>query len=810
MARRSRCGPNMGGRTAVLIGAMLWLGLASVAPLAVHAVALLSGLACGAALLAIRAPRITGACLTALALLAGARARGGAHAALIEARGGAILDGGLVRVWAVVDEPTRLESGDPVAITRVLGANPPMPRNLRVRLRLPAGCTAEWGDTLLALARLERPSRMRVPGGFDARASADAAGVSAYGRAYTAQVHASRAWLTAPVRLATRVRRAIERAIAGTLSQGARELAAPLLFGDRSAMTPELDAQLRGAGLVHLLALSGLHVVWLAAVARGCAGACGAGTAARAATGAACALVYAWLAGPLPSLLRAVVGESASAMARASNRALDPLQSLGLAACVLLVWRPGWAHDLGFQLSCAATFGLVTLSRPIASPVQRWPRLHALAQPLAATVAAQITALPLVLERFHALPWTGLIANLAAVPLAELLLAAAGLGGISEAVLPGAGGPWLRACEPLAWGLREVAGHAAAAPLALLPAGDDAWSVGAAWAGAALLATSAIESRALAARRRRATRARIAALALGATLLACALLGVITQRALRPPPGYWWLVGIDVGQGDALALGFDDGWWLVDAGPRSPRWDAGEGAVLPFMRWAGVRDLAVLVLTHDDGDHTGGAPAVGRSLRVRRVAASAPRPGVPGPGERFHAQVFARGDTLRVTPLVRVLWPPSVGESGDAIARRGDNAASLVLEVGDSRGRALLTADADSLVEAALEPTPGPDLLKAGHHGSASSSGLTFARALAPRVALLSCGRHNAYGHPSPLALARLSAAGARLDRTDLVGTLWYEWSHTGMRQVQWRDRGELHQSARSGPAAHCPPSPKR
>ncbi len=778
----------MGGRTAVGIGAVVWLGTACSTPLALHHVALLATLACCFATVACRAPRITGSCLVALALLAGARARGGAHAALRELQGAAITDGAVVRVWAVVDEPTRLESGDPVATARVLGASVRMPRDLRVRLRLPTGCGAEWGDTLLALTRLERPSRTRVPGGFDARASADAAGVSAYGRASTAEVHPSRAWRTAPARMATRVRRAIERALAATLSPDARELAAPLLFGDRSAMTPELDAQLRGAGLVHLLALSGLHVVWLAAVARGCAGAFGAGTAARAATGAGCALAYAWLAGPLPSLLRAVVGECASALARANNRALDPLQSLGLAACVLLVWRPAWAHDLGFQLSCAATFGLITLSRPVASPLERWPRLHALAQPLAATVAAQITALPLVLERFHALPWTGLIANLAAVPLAELLLAGAGLGGICEAVLPGAGGVWLHACEPLARGLRVVAARAAATPLALLPAGNDSWSVGAAWAGAALLAASALAPRTLAARQRSNSRQRAAALALGLTLLSCAVLGVLTQRALRPPPGHWWLVGIDVGQGDALALGFGDGWWLVDTGPRSPRWDAGEGAVLPFMRWAGVRELAVLALTHDDGDHTGGAPAVLRGLTVRRVVASAPRPGVPGPGRRFHAHSLGRGDILRAAPSIRVLWPPRVGEAGEAIARRGDNAASLVLEVGEGRGRALLTADADSVVEDVLQPTPRPGVLKAGHHGSASSSGVAFARALAPRVALLSCGRHNAYGHPSPLALARLSAAGVRLDRTDRVGTLWYEGSAEGMREVRWRE----------------------
>ena len=247
------------------------------------------------------------------------------------------------------------------------------------------------------------------------------------------------------------------------------------------------------------------------------------------------------------------------------------------------------------------------------------------------------------------------------------------------------------------------------------------------------------------------------------------------------------MVAIDVGQGDALALAFADGWWLVDAGPRTAQWDAGEGAVLPFLRWAGVRRLERLVLTHDDGDHTGGAGAVQRSLRVRAVLSPAPRPGVPGPAARFGARTIARGDTLRGYPTVRACWPPRAGESDVALSCRGDNAAALVLEVGEGGARALLTADADSLVEPALHVAPHAAVLKAGHHGSGTSSGGAFVRALAPTRVLLSVGRHNAYGHPHPAALAWLSRTGASLDRTDRTGAVWYEFSRRGVRVLDWR-----------------------
>jgi competence protein ComEC len=134
-----------------------------------------------------------------------------------------------------------------------------------------------------------------------------------------------------------------------------------------------------------------------------------------------------------------------------------------------------------------------------------------------------------------------------------------------------------------------------------------------------------------------------------------------------------------------------------------------------------------------------------------------------------------------------VLWPPRGDATDLAVASRGDNAASLVLDVGTGNARALLTADTDSLSEARLAARARPALLKAGHHGSASSSGAAFLTALSPACAILSCGVRNPYGHPAPGALARLAASGARADRTDLDGTLWYELTDRGATRLDWR-----------------------
>jgi competence protein ComEC len=294
-------------------------------------------------------------------------------------------------------------------------------------------------------------------------------------------------------------------------------------------------------------------------------------------------------------------------------------------------------------------------------------------------------------------------------------------------------------------------------------------------------------------------------LGFGGVSFACAC--VLATMPRLPPPGRWWLVVLDVGQGDALAIADDRGWWLVDSGPRSPHWDAGESAVLPFFRWSGARELEAVALTHDDGDHTGGARALRRGIGVARWLGPVPRADVPGPCARFGLRGLSRGDTLPVGLRTRVLWPPADPTPGFTL--HGDNSASLVLELGEGRSRALLTADADSNVEASLACAPRPAVLKAGHHGSGSSSGMAFLDRLRPLHAAISCGAHNPYGHPTPGTVARLAAIGAIVDRTDRDGALWYELDEAGVRRLDWR-AGEPRSGRRPLAAAAGPPAATR
>jgi competence protein ComEC len=238
------------------------------------------------------------------------------------------------------------------------------------------------------------------------------------------------------------------------------------------------------------------------------------------------------------------------------------------------------------------------------------------------------------------------------------------------------------------------------------------------------------------------------------------------------------LVVIDVGQGDAIALRTPRGrWLLVDAGPAARDGDPRAHPAVRALRARGVSRLEALVLTHPDLDHIGGAASVLTALDVRAVY----DPALPAPKEDF-VEVLdvaaARGIPWRAAReggrieldglLLEILHPP------DSIPPETEsNATSVVLRLEYGRFDALLTGDAYVDVERALLPKLPPlEVLKVGHHGSDTSTDSLLLAHTRPQVALISVGRTNRYGHPSPRVVARLERTGAEVRRTDLEGTL--------------------------------------
>ncbi len=272
--------------------------------------------------------------------------------------------------------------------------------------------------------------------------------------------------------------------------------------------------------------------------------------------------------------------------------------------------------------------------------------------------------------------------------------------------------------------------------------------------------------------------------------------------ARRPDPdaGKLRVTAIDVGQGDSTLIQTPSGRTvLVDGGGNSDETDAdasdvGVRVVVPFLSYLGINRLDVLVLTHPHGDHVGGLAAVLRAQEVGTVLDGTTLP-YPSPAyAQFLAQVHRKGvpyaRAVRGMRLdmgdgvtLRVLNPPPTPAFGTSAAfgtgtddaAINNYSASLLVQYG--RTRFVLTGDAQNEAEAAMleaYPDLACDVLKAGHHGSKNATGDDWLARLRPRQAVISCGRHNRFGHPAPATLARLDAHGVQTFRTDRQGAVTF------------------------------------
>ncbi len=524
-------------------------------------------------------------------------------------------------------------------------------------------------------------------------------------------------------------------------------LARALVLGDANSLRPRLVRALRRAGLGHLLALSGLHVGILAGVGlwlgRLWLGRLSSGPWQWLPAAAGSVLLLA-VVGPRPAILRASLMAlfTWAALARGSR----PLSwnALAVALAAMVASEPELLRELGFLLTAAATAGILWQAGTAPAGAAPWRRA------VRVSLAAQIFTLPWALPAFGLLAPVAWVHNLWAVPwtavalivsLCWLCLAAASAAAarsslvLVEAVAAPfgwlsrlAGGPW--------WSLPVAVGRLEAVVLALL--------------GALAL-----------------RRPRLAALPLAA-LAAVAVGGEIGRG-----PGGPELALLDVGQGEAILIRDRGRAVLVDGGGWA-RGDIGGRVLVPALARLGVRRLQAIVLTHPDLDHCGGLAGLADYLPVAELWTPAGWP--------------PEGCALDLLSLPGVAWRPlwtgwqgGVGEwrlralSPRPGERGTGNDRSLVLRA-EARGfTALLTGDIEARAEHALVAGTAPellraDLLKVPHHGSRTSTGGALLEAVGPRLAWISAGAGNRYGHPHPRVLERLAARGVRVLRTDRDG----------------------------------------
>ncbi len=672
----------------------------------------------------------------------------------------------------------------------------------------------EAGDVVRAWARLARPTAGAWPGGGDPRAAAARRGVALHGAVAgperCVRLRPARGLSGGVERLRAALHAAVDLRLAPTgAGPEARARAAVVkafVTGDRSAIERDLDRAFQASGLSHLLAVSGLNLAIVAGLfvlglerllRRSTRVATGWGARPLAALVAIpFVLLYTGIVGASPSALRAALMVLLLLLGRILRRPVDPWTSLALALVLMLAWDPSGLGDVSLQLSFAAVAALFRLYPALVEVCA--PRLatrpwwwRAPLEVALASAAATLGTAPLVGRHFHRLSLIGLVANVPAAPLGSLVLVPLSLlGALVSLVSPAIGGPILDLAGLAADALVGLAEGAAAVPLASLSFPRPTILECVLFYGA----TIGLSVRP----------ARPATRRLGwGSLLALVLVagGSVAARRFGDELRVAFL---PVGQGDAAVVELPGGRVIVvDTGPGQRGSSAAARVLAPYLRIRRVTEIDLLVLTHPHADHVAGLADLASELPIR--------------------EVWWTGDTREVPPelLQPLTWLPTTTVGvGTPPRRYGDavvevlapvgsattapivNDGSLALRVRLGRRAILLTGDAEAGSEAAMIERWGEaglraDVLKAGHHGSRTSSTEAFLRAVGARELVLSLGLRNGFGFPHPDVVRRADALGLRVWRTDLDGLVWVETDGEDLELRSFRGRS-------SGPPAEA------
>lgn len=583
-----------------------------------------------------------------------------------------------------------------------------------------------------------------------------------------------------------------------------------LLIGLREDLDPERFRNFSRLGLTHILAISGLHVgVFLWAVTALCRR-LGVTREAAARIGFWAIPLYVVFTGSSPSVVRS--GLTAMAGLYASRKGLlkDGLSLLALALLGMLLWNPLFITDVGFQLSFLVTAGLLAGVPAITRLLPGMPPLWK--NSLSVALTAQLVSFPVSVYYFNQFSLLSLPANLLLVPMISFVVTPLGYGALLLSFL----WPWAAKGAALLISFLNRFTFYTIDLSEWLPSMHLSWPTPAfLWIAAyyILFAWFVLQGGVLKQHRELERqriylvpdgprfRRRSVCMTAAATVLwtGCLLYGYA--------PAFWTERGtgtisfLDVGQGDCALVRTTDGKYiLIDGGgttsfrkageewkERREPFEVGRKTVVPLLKKRGVHKLDTLIISHADTDHIGGLQAVLEEMTVGRILFNGTLKSSTGAVKLFQTALnrgiplipVQQGDTFAMgsSAVWSVLSP--LREEADARVRLLDeqNDESVVMLLTMLGKRFLFTGDIGAEQEKLLleqlpveGEAPRLDVMKIAHHGSRYSSSGDWLWHWSPRLAVISAGKNNSYGHPSPLTLERLAETDTSVYRTDLQG----------------------------------------
>ncbi len=565
---------------------------------------------------------------------------------------------------------------------------------------------------------------------------------------------------------------------------------AAMLLGERYGLDREIKELYQNNGIAHVLAISGLHISMLGMGLYRLLRRCSCPITPAAIAGGIMILLYGEMIGWGASALRAIGMYLIRMLGEVWSRHYDMLTAMGVLAAGMVCYNPRLVYHCGFLLSFGAVAGMGMINPVLTKLVPKGKTgrtfVKKLVQGLLASLSTTLATLPIQLYFFYQIPVYGILLNLVILPLMSSLLA----GGLVLMAWPG--------MVPVQWGVQGIlALYEGSCRLAQQLPGH-LWITGqpekcqvAGYYLLLILAVMALkqwgwEKREqkgakpgeekfvrISGKRRRLVR-------LGSFLLAFMAVLLLT----RQQDNGFCLTMLDVGQGDCICVRNGQGGTYIFDGGSSSRSRAGEYVLIPYLKSQGIRRVDAIFLSHGDQDHISAVKELlTDSEGIRLDTLYLPQIAQPLPGALAELETQAHKAGCRVVYLsqgmgwqqgtfrLTCLWPSS-GYEGESNA----SSACYLLEEGDFR--VLLTGDVEGEGERELTRylqflgVSKVDVLKAAHHGSRYSTSDTFLQTVTPRLALISAGRDNSYGHPHRELLTRLENAGCLILQTPESGAI--------------------------------------